>query len=108
MQLLGKELKVVATPNWEGSFPPDQVNYFLQVIMRLLHTYPYDMFVVEHKEGKLQVRLAGYPLQEEGHKGLDETTVVYSVETKPFKDFWVKTDNQGDFYSCTFLFGEDY
>lgn len=108
MKLLGKELKVVATSNWEGSFPSDQVQYFIQVVLSLLPKYPYDMFVVEHKEGKLQVRLAGYPLVEEGHNGLDETTVIYMAETKPFKTFWAKTDEFDEGYVTTILFPEDY
>lgn len=106
MELLGKELKIVASSAWEGYFPRDQVNYFFQVVLNVLPKYPYDMLVVEHKDDKLQVRLAGYPL--EGMGDLNETKVIYTEETKPFKTFWFKTDDQGGFYSGTFLFPEDY
>lgn len=106
MKLLGKELRIVVTSAWEGSTPPEQVNYFVQVLRRLIEKYPYDMYVVEHLEGKLQVRLAGYPL--EGTGDLNETKVIYTEDTKPFKTFWQKTDDQGDFWSMTILFPEDY
>jgi len=107
MILLNKELKLVATAAWDGHFPKDQVSYFFQITMQVLQKHPVDMFVFEHVDNKLQVRLAGYNLLVE-HNELDETTVVYTEDTKPFKTFWFKVDLQEDFYLGTFLFSEDY
>lgn len=106
MPLLGKQLKVVATSAFDAEFPPDAVNYFFQIITRQIQKYPYDMLSVEHKDGKLTVRLAGYPL--EGMGDLNETKVIFEETTKPFKTFWFKTDEIETGYVGTFLFPEDY
>ena len=106
MKLLDKELRLVATATWDAHFPTEQKNYFIQILMRILEKHPYDMFVVEHKDNKLQVRLAGYDLEEEGR--LDETTIVYTEDTKPFETFWLKVDLQDGFYLGTILFASDY
>mgnify|MGYP001211986192 CR=1 FL=1 len=107
MILLNKDLKLVATATWDGHFPKDQVSYFFQITMKVLQKHPVDMLVFEHVNNKLHVRLAGYELENDTSV-LDETTVVYTEDTKPFKTFWFKVDLQEDFYLGTFLFPEDY
>lgn len=106
-QLLGKDLQVVATANVANTFPADLFLLFQTIILKAVQEYPYDMFVIEHKDGNLQVRLAGYKLPE--NKRLDEKTVILKVPTsRVFEKLWVKIDDQGDFYSMTILYPSDY
>jgi hypothetical protein len=56
-------------------------------------------------ENHYQIRLAGYDYNTEK---LDETTVVFKVESLKIKPCWVKMDDHGDFYLATFLFPEEY
>lgn len=106
MILLNKDLQLVATATWDSHFPKDQVSYFFQLTMKVLQKHPVDMLVFEHVNNKLQVRLAGYDLI--GEDKLDETTIAYTEDTKPFKTFWFKVDLQEDHFLGTFLFPEDY
>lgn len=107
VSLLNKPLNIVTTSNWFSQFHPEEIRYFYQVLFSFIELHPWDSYTFEHVNGKLQVRLSGYRLEDEKDV-LDEKSIVYEQETKEFKTFWFMIDDMGGSYIGTFLFPEDY
>lgn len=103
----GKPLKVVATANVADTFPSDLFLHCQRLLLTILPEHPYDMFVFEQKDGKWQIRIAGYHFQT---NELEEKKIVYQHPSpiNPIETLWAKIDDQKDFYSLTFLYPSDY
>jgi len=107
--LLGKPLKIVATTAWAAEYAGLESLAYVHDVATCLAKHPVDMLVFEQPEdGVLQVRSAGYFLDEARRGKLDETTILLKDESLPIKKFYFKIDDQGTFWSGTFLFPEEY
>ena len=101
-----KDLRIVATAGFSEKYGEIEIMLYISIIKALFKQYPYDMFVFEMKgANKMQVRLAGYNFNT---NKLDETTIVYTTESLPIKNFWFKIDDYESNYVGTFLFPEEY
>jgi hypothetical protein len=104
-QFNGKEIKFVMTQGFAGDYNDVVTADFIRVALSVLKKHPVDMLVFETKNGKMDVRLAGYDFTT---NELDEETVAFSCESIPRDTFWLKLDDQGDFYSATFLYPSEW
>jgi hypothetical protein len=107
MNILGKRLEFFSTAPWSAKYGGFEMVLYIRMALAILAKHPVDMLVFSmYNKNTLQVRSAGYFLNDEGR--LDETTVLYRCRSLPVDTFWLKIDDQGEFYAGTFLFPEDY
>ena len=102
----GKEIKFVSTAAWNEQFRGLEGALYINEAVQALTKHPVDMLVFEVKDNKMHIRSAGYDLATDSK--LDETTVIFKVDSLPTPTFWLKIDNYGDHYMGTFLFPSEY
>lgn len=108
-KIKGKELQIVATAGVSASYGK-ALSQYIGIVLQILESHPVDMITFEESG---EVRSAGHYLYAfNGHEfdELDETTILIQKEAglKTPKRLWFKIDDQGDFYSGTFLFPSEW
>jgi hypothetical protein len=102
-----KEIRFVATSGFNTKYGGLETALYIKIALGVLAKHPVDMLVFEMADATHQrVRLAGYDLATDSI--LDEKTVAWKDKSLPTDTFWLKVDNQGEYYLGTFLFPSEY
>lgn len=102
----GKEIKFVGTATWSEKFGGIEGTMYIHEALKALQKHAVDMLVFEVKDDTMQIRSAGYFLNNDSK--LDEKTIISSFESLPTDTFWLKLDDYGSHYVGTFLFPSEY
>jgi len=108
LRIQGKPVKFVMSRRFVDELEPVHHRLFALLVADILPRHPVDMLVFESDDQHLTVRSAGYFVEGPRAEQLDEATVVYRNAALPIETFWFKLDDQGDFWSGTFLFPDEY
>ena len=104
-----KTIELCASRRFNHEFAGLEAGLYANLFMRAFKKRPCDMYVFETKDDTMNIRLAGY-LIEDGTIGgeLVEDEIVDSFTSLPTEKFWCKVDDYGEKFVATFLFPEEY
>jgi hypothetical protein len=108
MKLLGKEIEFYQTAHFNEEIDGLLAIVFTAEALKCLTIHPVDMLVFETKGDILNIRSAGYPLDDPDDPFPDEETVLAKTKSTMTETVWLKIDDYGDKFIGTFMFPEDY